>query len=214
MLHAGKVPVLKGIALLLQHFERLRLQIRRVHRIELRREYLYRHLRRDGIDIGLGQQRRMSDGEAVQQRLRAGGRIEILRSKIEASPAAVAISYSANLWVLSSQMASACQNLGRSSFAGVRGEILVEVELRPRRLARGEDVYWQRVVVEAVQSAMSISEGSVRWRSLQVWHVDCGSNCLCQMVGKQSVVAKLPAEEIADEQDSCGRGRACHVSLV
>ena len=78
MLHAGKVPVVKSIALLLQHFERLRLQVRRVHRIELRREYLYRHLRRDGIDIGLGQQRRMPDGEAVQQRLRAAARVEIL----------------------------------------------------------------------------------------------------------------------------------------
>ena len=52
-------------------------------------------------------------------------------------------------------MASACQDLGRPSFAGVCGEVLVEVELRPWRLARGEDVYWQRVVVEAVQSAMS-----------------------------------------------------------
>ena len=50
--------------------------------------------------------------------------------------------------------------------------------------------------------------------NLQVWHVDCGSNCLCQMVGKQPVVAKLPPEEVTDEQDGCGRGRACHVSLV
>lgn len=34
------------------------------------------------------------------------------------------------------------------------------------------------------------------------------------MVGKQPVVAKLPPEEVTDEQDGCGRGRACHVSLV
>jgi len=78
MLHAREVPVLKGIILLLQHLERLRLQIRRVHRIELRREYLYRHLWRDGVDISLCKQRRMPDGEAVQQRLRAVGRVEIL----------------------------------------------------------------------------------------------------------------------------------------
>jgi hypothetical protein len=35
---------------------------------------------------------------------------------------------------------------------------LVEVELRPWRLAGGEDVYWQRVVVEAIDSVMRTSQ--------------------------------------------------------
>jgi hypothetical protein len=79
-------------------------------------------------------------------------------SKIEASPAAVAVSYGANLWILSSQVAGAFQNLGRSSLAGVCCKVLVEVELRPWRLAGGEDVYWQRVVVEAIDSVMRTSQ--------------------------------------------------------
>ena len=108
MLHARKVPVLKGVVLLLEHFERLRLQVGRIHRIKLRREYLYRHSRRDSVDIRLRQQRWMPDGEAVQQRLRAVGRVEAFRSKIEASPAAVAVSYGADFWILGSQVAGAC----------------------------------------------------------------------------------------------------------
>ena len=75
MLHVRKVPVVKSIALLLQHFKRLRLQVRRVHRIMLRREDLYRYPRRDRVDIRLRQQRGVPDGEAVQQRLRAVGRV-------------------------------------------------------------------------------------------------------------------------------------------
>jgi hypothetical protein len=50
----------------------------------------------------------MPDGEAVQQRLRAVGRVEAFRSKIEASPAAVAVSYGADFWILGSQVAGAC----------------------------------------------------------------------------------------------------------
>ena len=34
------------------------------------------------------------------------------------------------------------------------------------------------------------------------------------MLGKQPVVAKLPAEEVANEEDRGGSGGACHVSLV
>lgn len=160
MLHAGKVPVVKSIALLLQLFERLRLQVRRVHRIKLRREDLYRYPRRDRVDVSLRQQRWMSDGETVQQRLRALDRIELFGSKIEASPAAVAIPYSSDLWIPSSQMASACQNFGRPSLAGVCGEILVEVELRPWRLPGGEDVCWQRIVVEAMESVGFLRENA------------------------------------------------------
>ena len=61
---------------------------------------------------------------------------------------------------------------------------------------------------------MSESKCSVRRQSLQVWHINCGSDCLCQMVGKQPVVAKLPAEEVAYKQDRDRRRGACHVSLV
>jgi hypothetical protein len=50
----------------------------------------------------------MPDGEAVQQRLRVVGRIQVFRSKIEASPAAVAVSYGADFWILGSQVACAC----------------------------------------------------------------------------------------------------------
>ena len=34
------------------------------------------------------------------------------------------------------------------------------------------------------------------------------------MVSKQPVVAKLPAKQVADEQDCSFRGEACHVSLI
>lgn len=54
----------------------------------------------------------MPDGETVQQRLRAVGRVQLFGSEIEASPATVTISYGAELCILSSQMVSACQNLG------------------------------------------------------------------------------------------------------
>lgn len=55
-------------------------------------------------------------------------------------------------------MASACQNFGRPRLAGIRGEVSVEVELRPWRLASGEDVSRQRVVVETVQLVMGIQQ--------------------------------------------------------
>lgn len=175
MLYARKVPVVKSITLLLQRFERLRLQVRRIHRIKLRREDLYWYPRRDRVDVSLRQQGWMSDGETVQQRLRALDRIELFGSKIEASPAAVAIPYSSDLWILSSQMASACQNLGRPSLAGVCGEILVEVKLRPWRLPGGEDVCWQRIVVEAMESVGFLEKTHRALASLQVWHINCGS---------------------------------------
>ena len=150
MLNAREVPVVKSVALLLQHFERLRLQIRRIHRIKLRREYLYRNPRRNRVDVCFCQQRRVPDGEAVQQRLGTVGRVELFGSKIEASPATVAIPYTSELWILIYPMASACQDLGRSSLAGVCGEVLIEVELRPWRLAGGEDIRWKGIVIEAM----------------------------------------------------------------
>jgi hypothetical protein len=84
----------------------------------------------------------MSDGEAVQQWLRAVPWVEVSRSEVEASPTAVAVPYSAEPWILGSYVASACQNLGRASFARVRSEILIEIQLWPRRLTCGEDVRW------------------------------------------------------------------------
>jgi hypothetical protein len=72
-------------------------------------------------------------------------------------------------------MASACQNFGRPSLTGIYGEVSVEVELRPWRLAGSENVGRQRVVVEAVQSVMGIqqsvmSDGELTSLARRLWH--------------------------------------------
>jgi hypothetical protein len=50
--------------------------------------------------------------------------------------------------------------------------------------------------------------------SLQIRYVDRGSDRASQMVSKQPIVAKLPAEEVADEQDGSRLRRARDVSLI
>ena len=92
-------------------------------------------------------------------------------------------------------MASACQNLGRSSLAGVCGEVLVEVELRPWRLAGGKDVSWQRVVVEAVQLVMGaeqslMSDGELTSLARRLWLQPPAPNgrqeaCCCEIPSRR-----------------------------
>jgi hypothetical protein len=50
--------------------------------------------------------------------------------------------------------------------------------------------------------------------SLQVRYVDRGSDRASQMISKQPVVAKLPAEKVADEENGSSLRRARDVSLI
>lgn len=87
-------------------------------------------------------------------------------------------------------MASARQNFGRPSLARICGEVSVEVELRPWRLAGGEDVSRQRVVVEAVQLLMGIqqsvmSDGELTSLARRLWLQPLAPNgrqeaCCCE----------------------------------
>ena len=89
--------------------------------------------------------------------------------------------------------------------ARLHGAALGEVELRPRRLAGGEDVWRQGIVVEAVERSATTNHCKKLTKAdLQVWNINCRSDRARQMVGEQTIIAKLPSEQITDEQDCNG----------
>ena len=97
----------------------------------------------------------MADRDAVDQALAVSNRVELFRSEIEARPAAVAVSDCLDSGVLLSEVASAGDNFGRSSFAGIGFEVTIQVDLRPWRFFGSENVCRQWAVVEAEEILVS-----------------------------------------------------------
>lgn len=115
MLHAWEMSILERHALLLQHPKRPCLQVRREHGIHFRREHLHWHAGRDGVDVRFGDERRVADREAVEERLLGGvGGVEGFRGEVEAGPAAVAVAYGAEFGVLGAEVAGAGEDFGRA----------------------------------------------------------------------------------------------------
>ena len=102
-------------------------------------------------------------------------------------------------------MAGACKYLWGACLAGVGSEVGIEAELGQGWLAGGEDVWRQGIVVEAVERSATTNHCKKLTKAdLQVWNINCRSDRARQMVGEQTIIAKLPSEQITDEQDCNG----------
>lgn len=152
MLHAREVPILERHAFLLPYVERPRLEMLREHRIDLWRQDLHRHPRRDRVNVSFHHKRWVANGYTVQQWLGVTGWVELFGCEEQACPAAVAVADGTDFGILSSQVAGTCKNFGRPGLAGIGREVGIEVELGPRRLLCGQNIAGQWVIVEAAMS--------------------------------------------------------------
>lgn len=93
----------------------------------------------------------MADCDAVDQGLAVTNGVELFRSQVEASPAPVAVSDGANFGVMLPEVTGTGDDFRRSSFAGISGEVSVQVQFGPWRLFGREDVCRKWIVVEAAR---------------------------------------------------------------
>lgn len=112
MLYPGEMLIVKRHTQLCNRLEAVRLQLGRVHGINLRSQYLHRH--RDFVDVLLRQERRMARRDAIHERW-----LVLLRTQAEDGPPPVAEAHGADLLVLLSQGPGAIEDLGLAYFTQV-----------------------------------------------------------------------------------------------